>query len=238
MIRMKIAFVLRLVDDFSGRDIRKRKFVFSIGGRVVQPIEKEEGLYVFLEPQEDETRVWIEGTDYYSCSALIQKKLLNPEEPIADVRLYGKAGRNLPYSYGVLEGVLNEKDIRFPAEVYAKRSKPTGLSLKEYRKAAGDWLILQGFTQENLLGKPYMFQNRDETIAFILTEKQGINEYRIDFLGEPPSKLKSGMPLERIYRSVTDEKGVYAIPVECGEEENIQDVMVFHHKLSPKRRGG
>ena len=48
MIRMKIAFVLRLVDDFSGMDIRKTKFVFSIGGRVVHPIEKEEGLFVFI----------------------------------------------------------------------------------------------------------------------------------------------------------------------------------------------
>lgn len=238
MIKMKIAFVLRLVDDFSGMDIRRKKFVFSIGERVVHPIEKEEGLFVFLEPQEEETRVCIEGTDYYPCSALIQKKLLNPDEPIAEIRMYGKVGKNLPYTYGVLGGVLNNKGTQLPAEVYAKRSKPTGLTLKEYRKAAGDWLILQGFTQEKLLGKPYILEDGKETVAFILAERRGINEYRVEFLGEPPKKLKAGIPLERIYRSVTDEKGAYAIPVDYGEEDLIQNVMIFHHRLLSKGRGG
>jgi len=238
MIKMKIAFVLRLIDDFSGHCIRKKKFIFSIGGQVVKPIEKEEGLYVFLEPQEDETRIWIEGTDYYPCSVLIQKKLLNPEEPIADIRLYGKAGKNFPYSYGVLDGVLTDKKESFPVEVYAKRSKPTGLAFKEYRKTTGDWLILQGYTQENLLGKPYVLGSGNKAVAFILVEKQGINEYRIELLGKPLDNLKAGLPLERIYRSVTDEKGAYAIPVECGEEEAIKDVMIFHYKLLSKGRGG
>ena len=237
MIRMKIAFVLRLVDDFSGMDIRKTKFVFSIGGRVVHPIEKEEGLFVFLEPQEAETRVWREGIDYYPCSALIQKKLLDPAEPIADIRLYGKVGKNLPYSYGVLSGKVGE-DISLPTEVYAKRSKPTGLILKEYRNVAGEWLILQGYTQENLLGKPYILEDSKEVVAFVLVERRGINEYRAEFLGDPPEKLEPGTPLERIYRSLTDKNGNYAIPVECGEEELIQNVMVFHHRLSPKGRGG
>lgn len=238
MIRMKIAFVLRLVDDYSGRTIRKRKFAFSIGGRIVHPIEKEEGMFVFLEPQEEETRVCIEGADYYPCSVLIQKKLLNPEEPIADIRLYGRAGKNLPYSYGILGGVIQQKGIPLPAEVYAKKSKPTGLSLKEYRKEAGDWLILQGFTQEDLLGKPYILEDGKNEFTFILTERRGINEYRVEFLDEPPQKLKTGMVLERIYRSVTDEKGAYAIPVECGEEELIQNVMILHHRLLSKGRGG
>ena len=57
MIRMKIAFALRLVDDYSGKDIRKNSFLFSIGERIVHPVEKENGLYIFLEPQEAVTRV-------------------------------------------------------------------------------------------------------------------------------------------------------------------------------------
>ena len=44
---------------------------------------------------------------------LIQKKLLDPAEPIADIRLYGKVGKNLPYSYGVLSGKVGE-DISLP----------------------------------------------------------------------------------------------------------------------------
>ena len=51
MIRMKIAFALRLVDDYSGKDIRKNSFLFSIGERIVHPVEKENGLYIFLDGQ-------------------------------------------------------------------------------------------------------------------------------------------------------------------------------------------
>ena len=231
MIRMKIAFVLRMVDDYSGQCIQKKKFRFSVGGRVVHPIEKEEGLYVFLEPQEDEVRVWIEGTDYHSCSVCIQKKLLNPEEPIADVRLYGKAGKGFPYSCGWLTGAMEKKNIQFPAEVYAKRSRPTGLVLKECRQIEGEyWLFFQGFTKENLIGKPYMLGSDKQAVSFILAEKRGINEYRIEIETMPP-KWKTGTPLERIYRSVTDAYGAYAIPVDNGEEEVIQEVMILQHRL-------
>ena len=93
MIQMRMAFALRLVDDFTGQCIRKKGFLFSVEGRVIHPVEKDEGLYLFMEPQESVTRVRIESTDYHSCSVLIEKKQLNPDEPVADVRLYGKPGR-------------------------------------------------------------------------------------------------------------------------------------------------
>ncbi|MBR5509412.1 MAG: hypothetical protein IKV59_05110 [Lachnospiraceae bacterium] len=228
---MKIAFVLRMVDDYSGQCIRKKKFCFSIGNRVVHPIEKAEGLYVFLEPQPDDVRVWIEGTDYHSCSVSIQKKLLNPEEPVADVRLYGKAGKGYSYSCGWLTGMLDKKEMQFPVQVCARKSRPTGLVLKECRQIEGEyWLFFQGFTRENLLGKPYLLESGEQAVPFILAEKRGINEYRIEIEGEPP-KWKAGTPLERIYRSVTDAYGAYAIPVDHGEEELIQEVMILQHRL-------
>lgn len=83
MIRMKIAFALRLVDDYSGKDIRKNSFLFFIGERVVHPIEKENGLYIFLEPQEAVTRIHLEGPDYHACTVQVEKKLLSQEEPVA-----------------------------------------------------------------------------------------------------------------------------------------------------------
>lgn len=232
MIRMKIAFVLRLVDDYSGQCIRKKKFTFCIGGRVVHPVEKEEGLYVFLEPQEDQTRIWIESTDYHSCSVLIEKKLLDPAEPVADVRLYGKPGKNFPYACGLLMGVLEKPGCSFPVEVYARRSRPTGLVLKECRNLEGTyWLFFQGFTRENLIGRPCVLGEGEQAVTFILTEKRGINEYRMELEGKPPDGLKEGTPLQRIFRSVTDASGAYAIPVDCGEEELIQEVMILQYRL-------
>ena len=104
MIQMRMAFALRLVDDFTGQCIRKKGFLFSVEGRVIHPVEKDEGLYLFMEPQESVTRVRIESTDYHSCSVLIEKKQLNPDEPVADVRLYGKPGRGHPYPHEYLTG--------------------------------------------------------------------------------------------------------------------------------------
>ena len=47
-------------------------------------------------------------------------------------------------------------------------------------------------------------------------------------MGTFPAKLKEGAPITRIYRSVTDEAGAYAIPVDPGEEQLIEEVMVLH----------
>ena len=67
-----------------------------------------------------------------------------------------------------------------------------------------------------------------ETARFIPMEKRGINEYRIEPVGTFPAKLKEGAPITRIYRSVTDGAGAYAIPVDPGEEQLIEEVMVLH----------
>ena len=192
MIQMRMAFALRLVDDFTGQCIRKKGFLFSVEGRVIHPVEKDEGLYLFMEPQESVTRVRIESTDYHSCSVLIEKKQL-------------------------------------PAEVYAARTRPTGLIFREYRKGPdGEWIFFQGFTKENLIGKTFMAGSGSETARFIPMEKRGINEYRIEPMGTFPAKLKEGAPITRIYRSVTDGAGAYAIPVDPGEEQLIEEVMVLH----------
>lgn len=234
MIQIKIAFALRLVDDFTGQCIRKKGFRFSIRGRIVHPVEKEEGLYLFMEPQELITRVAIESVDYHSCSVRIEKKQLNPEEPIADVRLYGKPGRGTDAPCEFLTGQIKGKKEEFPAEIYAVRTRPTGLAFREYRKGSdGEWVFFQGFTKENLIGKPFMAGSGKEAAKFIPMEKRGINEYRIEPLETFPAKLKEGDPVTRIYRSVTDGAGAYAIPVDPGEEQLIEEVMILQYTKQP-----
>ena len=118
MIRMKIAFALRLLNDFSGNSIKEKGFTFYINERIVHPVAKEDGIYIFLEPMEASTRVVIEHSNYYPCSVVVQKKLLNPEEPVADVRLYEKAGKRFSTSVGIYTGIY-ETDKKIPLEVYA-----------------------------------------------------------------------------------------------------------------------
>lgn len=225
MIRVKIAFVLRMVDDYSGQCIRKNRFLFTIGERVVHPVEKEEGLYVFLELQEAVTRVRLEGPGYHPCTVRIEKKDLDPEEPVADVRLYRKPG--VPGSCEYRIGRMPE-GTPFPAAVWVRRSRPTGLSFREYRKIGKEhWFLFQGFPKENLIGKTCVIENKEKLFPFVIMEKRGINEYRVEPEEEPPENLGSGDPLVRIYRSVTDSGGSYAIPVEPGEEESQETVMLW-----------
>ena len=153
MIRMKIAFVLRMIDDFSGSCINEKVFTFAVNGRVVHPVEKDEGLYVFLEPYEACTRVWIESAFYHSCSVMIDKRALNPAEPVAEVRLYAKSGRALLRAGGLYTGVYKEGK-EFPLEVYAKKSSTPGLIVREYRNIeGGHWWLFQDLRKKHFLEK-------------------------------------------------------------------------------------
>lgn len=224
MIRMKIAFVLRLINDYSGNCIKEKGFVFAANERVCHPVEKEEGLYVFLEPIENHTRIQIESPFYHPCSVVIDKTVLDPEEPIAEVRLYEKAGKQISKTAGFLTGTL-EAFCGYPVEVYAKKEKPLGLAVRECQKIGAEyWIQFSGFTKETLLGKTWMMADEKEPVLVILQEKRGINEYRAEIIGGEPEKIRSGTPVYRIYRSVTDRSGAYAIPVESGEETKILEV--------------
>lgn len=237
MIRMKIAFVLRLINDFSGNCIKEKGFTFIINERTIHPVAKEEGIYVFLEPMEESTRVIIEHTDYHPCSVVIQKKLLNPEEPVADVRLYEKAGKRFSKNVSIYTGIF-PTDRKMPVEVYAKKSKALGLTVREYKNIEGEyWIMFSGFTKEQILGKTWLLEDPENPVVLILLDKRGINEYRVEIISGEPEKIRSGTPICRVYRSVTDRLGVYAIPVESGEETKILEVAALHENKKIKKEG-
>lgn len=87
------------------------------------------------------------------------------------------------------------------------------------------WFLFQGFTREDLTGKPCILENKGKLFSFVIMEKRGINEYRVEPEEEPPEKLKKGEALVRIYRTVTDKDGAYAIPVGPGEGDEAGKVI-------------
>ena len=56
-------------------------------------------------------------------------------------------------------------------------------------------------------------------------EKRGINEYRVEPEEKPPEQLEKGGAMVRIYRTVTDQNGAYAIPVGPGEGKEAGKVI-------------
>lgn len=224
MIRMKIAFALRLINDFSGNCIKEKGFSFAINEKTVHPVIKEEGLYIFLEPMETYTRLRINSPYYHSCSVVIDKTSLDPMEPVAEVRMYEKAGNRVSKAVSFLMGSC-QCENNHPKEVYAKKSSPLGLQVKEYRRIEEEhWILFSGFTTEKILGKTWILDQPKNPVLLILQEKRGINEYRAEIIRGEPEKIRSGTPIYRIYRSVTDPHGGYAIPVESGEETKILEV--------------
>ena len=226
MVITKIAFVLRLVDDFSGKVILRKRFQFRKDGNLLKPIQKEEGLYVFLEPMNDIEQIEIEGFDYHSCVVEVDKAKLDKKNPVLNVRLYGRRGGSFSYAHSLLEGRLEEGETVFPALVCVPRRTGTGLSLKEIRKADGkQHLIAYGFTKEILQGKTFGLSSGDSMEVFIITERIGMNEYAIE--GNITREYPDKTPIQRVYCSVTNKDGNYAIPVPDGEAEQACGVIVI-----------
>ena len=170
-------------------------------------------------------------------SLKIDKRTLNPMEPVAEVRLYARAGKALLKAGGVYTGIFHEKK-EFPVEIYAKKSSTPGLIVREYRNIEGEhWWLFSGFTKETLLGKTWILDDEENPVVLIPQEKRGINEYRAEIISGEPEKVRSGTPICRVYRSVTDRTGAYAIPVESGEETKVLEVKALHKNKKFNKEG-
>ena len=226
MTGIKAAFVLRMVDDFSGKAVSGNQFSFRKEGRLLKPVRKPEGLWVFLEPMDETEDIWIGGPNYFPRTVRVEKAALAADGLIQDVRLYGRPEGSFPYRRALAEGRLEESQGPFPAEVCAKRGKKTGLTVKDFRvEKDRQYLTVHGFTREQIAGKTFSVSSRKGTEVFVILQRTGMNEYLIQ--GKLTGNYPDRTPVERAYRSVTDERGVYWIPVEPGEENQLSEVTVL-----------
>ena len=112
------------------------------------------------------------------------------------------------------------------------------MTVRECRNIEGEhWIFFSGFTKETILGKTWLLDDSENLTVVILQEKRGINEYRAEIICGEVEKIRSGTPVFRVYRSVTDRIGAYAIPVESGEETKILEVTALHENKKLKREG-
>lgn len=231
MIVIDVAFALLLTDDFTGKKIENEQFAFQIHGKTYKPVHNEPGIYVFLEPMEEEELVEIYSSSYHATSVVIRKRELNAKEPVRDIRMYVRPGKKTGFPYEYLTGRLEENGVTFPAEIGVKSQKETGLSIKEIvRKENSTFISVNGFTRDPLIGKTFAVSSPKGTEVFVMIDKVSMNEFRIsENLREA---YKTATPIERIYRSVTDKEGNYAIPVDAGENGSTREVFVLQDKIS------
>jgi hypothetical protein len=228
MITYQVAFALRLFDDFSGNAILKQQFEFKIDGLLAKPILKPEGVYVFLEPLKESVMLEIRGNFYHPETVKIDKAALDPSSPLVTIRLFGKPGQGYDRNKIFLDGKITDQDLNFPVKIAALCNKETGLTYREIvRQDKATYLMCS--CKEPLLeqveGKTFCLTGKEKTDIFVIHEKKLRSEYRISDTISPDQL--PGTPIQRVYCSVTDERGHYTIPIDADASDQIAAVRVL-----------
>lgn len=220
MIRHKLSFALRLIDDFTGKKIGKTSCIFKSDGRLISTIYKEEGLYLFLEPMERPCTLHIEAKDYFPGKVLIDQRELDSMNPVVDIRLYHKPGGQFPYRCSLCCGRIDPPKPDTPFMVYGISSVDSGYTLKAVKEGEPYTTIeLAGYHKEKLPGRVFGLGEGKDLEVFVITEKTGMNDYLIS--DKLTRKHKKGDKLYRVYRTYADGNGNYVLPVAEGTEEQI-----------------
>ena len=215
MIRHKLSFALRLVDDFTGRKLPRTACIFTVDGRPVSATYKEEGFYLFMEPIECPVTIRIEANGYFPGAVTVDSKKLNPSYPVVDVRLYHKPGGQFPYRCSICGGQVQPSTDGKPFMVYGISNADSGYMLKNVREAeTGTILELSGYHKEKLTGRVFGLGSEETLDVFVILEQEGMNGYRI--FGELKHPHKKGEKLKPVYRTLADGNGNYVMPVAEG----------------------
>lgn len=209
----RVSFALLLYDEFDGSPIRDSGVVFRAGGRIVTPLRKREGFYVFcgLEPL---LQLEILRPHFHRESVGICRAELDPAYPLVRVRLL-RAGA------GMFPGCRwLQADCPEGSEVLAYGEELARASAVEADEK-GARLILTGFTTAVVTGKRLAL-DRNSGETFVATELLSPNAYRIDRV--PKSFPRGGAAVHRAYLSRGDPGGVCCIPVEAGDGDLSQAI--------------
>ena len=224
MIRHKLSFALRLVDDFTGRKLPGRICQFYADERPIAATYKEEGFYLFMEPMECPVTVRIEASDYFTKAVSIDQKKLDPAYPVMEVRLYHKPGGQFPYRCSLCAGQIQPPKNGIPFPVYGISELDSGYILKNAGSDdSGYFLELMGYHKEKLTGRVFGLGSEEALDVFVIQKQESANLYRID----TPLKHahKKGEKLRLVFRTYADGAGNYVLPVTEGSAEQVKVVI-------------
>ncbi|MGN0330852.1 MAG: hypothetical protein ACI4D5_06365 [Kineothrix sp.] len=220
MIRHKLSFALRLIDDFTGKKLDKTVCTFKVDGRLVSTLYKEEGFYLFFEPMDSPCRLQIEARDYFPGVVLIDRKDIDPSYPVVEVRLYHKPGGQFPYRCSLCCGRIEPPKKGEPFMVYGISGADSGYMLKSVKKVDQNTILeLSGYHKEKLTGRVFGLGSEKNLEVFVILEKEGMNDYLV--AGSLKRRHKKGDRLFRVYRTYADGEGNYVLPVAEGTEDQI-----------------
>ncbi len=223
MLKTKVSFVLKLIDDFNGKAIQGVILGFFQDDIRLKPVVKREGYYVFLNV--DTTKEVMIKSSHYKAR-IVRSEMLICENPdfVTVVRLY----RNKEGNFTDCEWV--EGNSKKNILVYKTSMKSTGLTYKKEQQTDDDkTIILSGYTPQNLSGKCYIIGKGVSKEIFTIIARNEDGSYQ---LSSPLKKtFKQEEPIYRLYFGLTDKNGDYAIPIDIPIEEQTSKVECFKEEV-------
>jgi hypothetical protein len=205
-----VDFALLLSDEFDGSPIADPSVLFRHGGRLVTPIRKREGFYVFCGLGGKDIELEISRPHYFKLRRRIVENCLDPGNPVETVRLT----RRYPGNFTGCEWVEGEAPPRSEVIAFAK---------EEVRLQPGEEknrLTILGQRAGRLIGRRFAFKGKPfET--FLLKGMPAPGVFLADRNLDEPAETGAERSLLRAYLSRTGCDGRYHIPVEAGRAGKI-----------------
>ncbi len=206
MVRKQVSFVLRLIDDFNGKDITGLAQGFYIKTLPVKPLYKPEGYYVFVDCEINDN-LTIETVYYKTRELSINIIKAGEQGDVIIVRLYRKP-MGVFTDCKQIEGTKTANKL-----VYIPYREISGLSFTKSSVQDGKTVIhLSGYSTEKLVGGCYCMGEDKSQQLFYITGKTKDGAYTVSGLKTRSQQNKQ--KLFRVYSDYCDKEGNFSIPVE------------------------
>ncbi len=226
MVKIEISFVLRLVDDFSGKNITGSVLGFYVRGKRLNTVRKPEGHYVFTGCEKSED-ILIETTHYKSRVLPYEFIENGGDAPIIIVRLYRKPG-----AYFLDCDWINGTGP--PGKLtYALSGEVAGLSLTGFKTEDKKMrLYLGGYSTEKLIGNCYAVGDKDKRYIFYIIGRDPGGGYLIS---SPDLKSlqsqRSGQRITRVFSDISDINGKFTIAVDECKEDMAKNALTLEREV-------
>lgn len=103
-LRQRVALVVDVIDDFTGRTVTGSGVRVSAINETVTPIKKSEGYFIFTNCSSEILDICVEAVAYHTETARVHMERLNPLNPVLKIRLKPNRLYTLPREATSIEG--------------------------------------------------------------------------------------------------------------------------------------
>lgn len=225
VITHRLNLVLRFIDTTTGRPISGSELMLSTGGKMLHPIEKEQGTFIFINLEKNDFDLDIKSRSFESCSVPIRFSELDAKVPEKDIQLIPSSTNISPAPCIGLQGC-----IQGISDLNAVRIGDNACLIREFdpRKRL---LTLFNPHKLELSRTSYALLNPDKRCfeSFKIVKRIDDNTIKIDKVLD--SEFNNYFPITPIYFGKTSEDGNYLLRV---RDDSSNPNWLIHYKIGDK----